>query len=269
MLTEGYNYLRRLHQDDRVPYYTTTILEENVGVQKLLASRRFGLPIYDEYGRYETHLIPLYRKGREIKTSKSVQRATLDDIDQIVDFVIQEMSRYQFAPYYRAGDLRGESGLLPIFDISNIYIYRQNGEIHGTIGVWDQSSFKQVVVDRFEDPKIKLVRPLYNTWSKIVGGLQLPKEGGQFKNLYTLMVAVRNDDVEIFNSLLNSVIADWSRRGYANIIVGFEERHPLCKSAEQMASDTLLSRTYLVYWGDNVPELPSKDNVFHLEVATL
>src|SRR5918996_5106048 len=45
-LARGYAYLRTLHGDGKVPFYVTTILEDNVEAIALLTSERARLPRY-------------------------------------------------------------------------------------------------------------------------------------------------------------------------------------------------------------------------------
>lgn len=269
LLMEGYKYLKQLHGDNKVPFYITTVLEGNRGVQRLFTSNRLGLPIHEEYGLFATHLIPLYQRNPKISSSESVLRTTRENAEKVTTFINGKMSQYQFAPFYSSEDLTGESGSLPVFDISNLYVYYRDGNILGVMGVWDQSSFKQTILTKYGDPKIKYARPLYNAWSRIAGGLQLPKEGGQFRNIFAVMVAIRNDDPKIFNCLLDHIIAEWSQRGYTYLTLGLDRNHPLHDYAQKRADDTLLSRLYLAYWNDHKPTLPVKNKVFYLEAATL
>src|SRR5579859_1753241 len=75
-LARGYRYLQTLHADGAVPYYFTTILDDNTDAKALLTSGRAGLPVYKPVARLITYLIPLRRNRIRIRkgTSNPVSR---------------------------------------------------------------------------------------------------------------------------------------------------------------------------------------------------
>src|SRR6266571_2823670 len=64
-LARGYRYLQTLHADGAVPYYFTTVLDDNTTAKALLTSGRARLPTYQPVARLITYLIPLTKKPRE------------------------------------------------------------------------------------------------------------------------------------------------------------------------------------------------------------
>ena len=46
ILARGYSFLKKLHQEESVGIYFTTIIEDNTYARSLLTSRRAGLPAY-------------------------------------------------------------------------------------------------------------------------------------------------------------------------------------------------------------------------------
>ena len=54
LLARGYAALRRLHEENPMPAYLTTVIENNTEVRGLLTSGRAGLPHYLDHGRYIT-----------------------------------------------------------------------------------------------------------------------------------------------------------------------------------------------------------------------
>src|SRR5436309_10020001 len=80
-LARGYKYLQTLHADGAVPYYFTTILDDNTTAKALLTSSRAGLPVYKSIAHLITYLIPLkrnrisIRRGRLIVPIASAERS--------------------------------------------------------------------------------------------------------------------------------------------------------------------------------------------------
>jgi len=157
-LARGYRYIRTLHADGAVPYYFTTILDDNTYAQALLTSARAGLPIYKPIARLVTYLIPLRRSKIKPDSSSSVSRIEQDQLPKALAFLQNWNSRHQFAPVYTVEDMLGQNHLLPGFCWENFYVYQEQGELSGTLGVWDQQSFNQTFVTSYSG-KMQFIRP--------------------------------------------------------------------------------------------------------------
>jgi len=55
ILGRGYQFLRERHGDGRVPFYLTTIMEDNRHATAALLSGRCGLPKYHDFGTVLLH----------------------------------------------------------------------------------------------------------------------------------------------------------------------------------------------------------------------
>jgi hypothetical protein len=266
-LARGYQYLKELHADGAVPYYFTTILTENIEAMGLLTSRRGGLPIYQPAARLITYLLPLTRKRRGHKPRGAVSLSIVrrDDLPQAVAFLREWNSRYQFAPVYTLHDILGQSSLLPGFSWENLYTYRQDGRVLGTLGVWDQQSFKQTTVTDYS-PKMQAVRPVYNLYASMRGIPRLPLAGAIIKVLYA---AFTSGDRSVFTDLLRQACDDWSGRGYDYMSVGFCVDHECSAIAARYATQRIASSLYIVYWAGSSVSLPQESRPVHVEIATL
>lgn len=264
-LARGYQYLKELHADGAVPYYFTTILDDNIEAMRLLTSRRGGLPVYHPAARLVTYLLPLARKRRGHKRRGEVSNASQDDLPQAVAFLQEWNSRHQFAPLYTLQDMLGHSTLLPGFSWENLYVYRQAGKVLGTLGVWDQQSFKQTVVTDYSR-KMQTIRPMYNLYAATRGIPRLPPAGAQIKVLYA---AFASGDKPVFEELLSQARDDWSGRGYDYLSVGFCVDHACASAAARAATQRIASTLYIVYWAENEVMLPQAGRPVHPEIATL
>jgi len=264
-LVHGYRYLQELHADGAVPYYFTTILDDNTEAKALLTSGRVGLPIYKPVARLLTYLIPLTKNPVRKRSSDEVSRVDKDQLPEAASFLQQWNSRYQFAPLYTLQDMLGQGHLLPCFSWENLYVYREAGKAMGMLGVWDQQSFKQTVVTSYSR-KMQFIRPFYNPLAHIRGQPRLPQVG---ENIRILYAAFLSGNADAFTSLLQRVCAGWSGKGYDYLSLSFCEGNELSPIASRYAAQQLASTVYIVYWQDTNISLPDLSVPVHVEAATL
>ena len=271
LLARGYRFLRQLHGDGRVPYYVTTILDDNEYAKGLLTSRRAGLPVYEPRGHLKVFLLPLYRRthsGRR-PSSRVVRGMHSHLLSAALESVNAFNRRHQFGPYYTPDDFERKTTLLPHFDPDALYMYQKGSEITGTLGIWDQTAFKQWVVTRYSWP-YRLAAP-FSPLGALLGLIpKLPGVGTPIQLLYASFLTCIPGDEETLEDILEVVVGDWSQLGYTFLAVGVHERSPLCNLFGTLAQETLSSAIYLVYWPELLScPLPSQHLVPHLEIATL
>ena len=195
-----------------------------------------------------------------------MRRIDQDQLSEAVSFLQNWNSQYQFAPVYTLPDMLGQSHLLPCFSWENLSISQEHGKVSGTLGVWDQQSFKQTVVTAYSR-RIRWVRPLYNLFAAIAGNPGLPEVGAEVKLLYATCLS---GDASVFEALLRQACDDWSNKGYDYLSVGLCEGNALSAVAAHYATQHIASTVYVVYWPQDAQVLlPGTDRPIHLEVATL
>lgn len=264
-LARGYQYLKELHGDGAVPYYFTTILDDNVEAARLLTSGRVGLPIYSPIARLVTYLIPLARSRRGTMTRGDINRGERDLLEGAVACIEEWNGRHQFAPVYTPHDLLGETALLPGFSWDNLYVYRERGSVVGTLGVWDQGAFKQTIVTAYSR-QMQAIRPAYNLYAVARGVPRLPATGAGIKTLYA---AFASGEGSVFAQLLDQVRADWAGAGYDYLAVGLNAESENAAVASHYATQRIASTLYIVYWADHAVALPEAGRPVHVEIATL
>ncbi len=267
-LVRGYRFLRSLHGDGEVPYYFTTILDENRYAQQILESGRAGMPIYVPVGVFVTYLIPLRTKYLSGKLQHEVLACDKDTLPKAHECLSEWNRRHQFAPAYELGDMIGDTGLLPNFSFKNLYVCKEKGEVVGTLGVWNQQSFKQTVVTDYS-AKMKVIKPFYNGIARLRGYPMLPNVGENIRSVYASFMSSKDDNPEVLGSLIERARVDWSGQGHDYLLVGLSEKHKLTTTARRMASNELRSKIYLVHWPEENVILPGNESAAHLEVATL
>jgi hypothetical protein len=265
-LARGYRYLRSLHGDGKAPFYVTTILEENADAIGLLASGRGSLPTYEHVGTLITYLLPIHRRRRGAPTGVEPVRA--DGLEDAFACLDAWNRRHQFAPAYEPDDLAGVTGLLPGFSLRSLYVARDRDRVVGTLGVWDQSAFKQTVVSAYSR-RLGRARRLYNAYASLRGVPGLPPAGTHLRLLYGAFLSAAGDASETAEALVERALVDCSGRGASYLVVGLAEAHPLSGAIARRAARRLASRVYAVYWPDEgVPDF-DRGRRLHLEVATL
>ena len=265
-LARGYEYLRALHGDGRVRFYVTTILEDNAEAIALLTSGRARLPRYEHVGTLITYLLPIHRRLRARSTAAEPVRAGgLADAVACLDVWNR---RHQFAPVYTHEDLAAASGLLPDFTLDDLYVVREGGRIRGTLGVWDQSGYKQTVVSSYSR-RLARVRRLYNAYAAVRGIPGLPAAGSQLRLLHGAFLSANDDDDATVEALVDRALVDWSGRGFSYLVLALAEGHPLSETLSRHAARRLASRVYAVYWPDEGVPAFDRERPLHLEVATL
>jgi hypothetical protein len=269
LLARGYRYLRELHNDARAPYYVTTILEGNRAAEKILTSERANLPAYIPFGRLHTYMVPLYRRAGRIARSSVTHCTVSVDLPPAFECLNQFNAGLQFAPVYRPGDLGTDSHMLPGLSASDLYLHRDGETIDGTLAVWNQHRFKQAVVSGYS-PWLAALRPFLAFGSRFGLAPRLPATGHTLPCLYAALVSSRDSNQEIFEELFETVVAERSQTGFAYLLLGLSDRHPFCEVVKRRAAMKIVSTIYLVYWRDCAPDqLPSRERIPHLEVATL
>jgi hypothetical protein len=265
-LARGYEYLRTLHGEGKVRFYVTTILEDNAEAIALLTSGRARLPTYEQVGRLITYLLPIHRRRRARSTMAEPVRAG----ELVEAFVCLDAwnRRHQFAPRYTQDDLAGVTGLLPDFSLDNLYVARDGSRVRGTLGVWDQSGFKQTVVASYSR-RLARMRRLYNAYAFVRRAPGLPPAGSPLRLLYGAFLSASGDDTATLEALVERALVDWSGRGASYLVLALADRHPLGEPLSRLAARRLTSRAYAVYWPDGGVPPFDRRRPLHLEVATL
>ncbi|MDE0654314.1 MAG: hypothetical protein OXI26_11760 [bacterium] len=265
----GMHYFRELHRDGRVSGYVTTIVENNEVARGVLVDRpRSHHPTYREIGRLKTLAVALRRPRSVPRSPYEIGKSSDADLSDLVSFLTAHGRQKNLFPAYRVDDFRN-STTTPGFRLDDFRIARRDGQIVGVIGLWDQSGFKQTVVQAYSGT-VRRIRPAYNAVSRLLGGPPLPAPGEPIRNVYGSFVCIERNDPEIFHALLQYVYNEAARRGYAYLFIGLDTRDPLLAVVEQYPHVAYPSRLYTVCLDDE-GEFHSRldGRVPHVEIAAL
>ncbi len=247
----GYTLLHKLHEDGRTPLYLTTIAQGNRTALGVLTAGRAGLPTYHLAGCYYTAVIGLTRERgrRSPRAGIEIRAAQGSDVSAILDFLQAIGPRRQFFPCYGAEDFFTADGLLRGLRCEDLLLAFCGNRLVGTLAAWDQSTFRQIVIQAYGKP-LRWLRPLYNCWAGFRGRPQLPKPGSPMRCLIAALLLVGDDDPEVFGALLDAIIHARSGQSWDQLLLGMHQSDPLLPALQEYQADRYTTQVYLACWED-------------------
>jgi hypothetical protein len=243
LLHKGYAMIPELHKKKDVPFYLTTILEENCYAQRLLEKRRASMPAYMPYGGYTVYALLSKTAQRGEIPPWQFRQAQQSDATRLITFLSEHGRRMQFFPVLQENDL--QSARLPNLPLTNFHLLlNKHNEILSVGALWDQTAYKQYIVQRYGGI-FKLLLPLSRAFP-LFGFPALPAPGSALRFFTLSFWAVKDQNPDIFRHYLRAIIHLGS--GYPFFLIGLHQRHPLRKIVEQQPHISYPSRLYLVSW---------------------
>jgi hypothetical protein len=270
LLSKGYALMRSLRAPGDLPFDLTSIVADNTVARRVLGAGLIDLPMYHELEPFTTLILPLWRR-RHWRPSAVVriERGSVERMADVADCLDRNRVRYQFAPRWTRCDLLSAErsrGLEP----GDFLIAERDGRVIGCLALWNQSSFKQIVV-RDYGPTMRRWRPVVELAARLLGTPRLPRPGRPISHVYLSHVAIDDDSAEVFQALLARAYDAAYDEGHACLVVGFADRHPflpiVTRNYRSWAYSSVL---YAVCWENGQEALAGIDRrVPHLEVGLL
>ena len=268
ILARGFSIFKKMHTENRVPFYLTTIAEDNKYANRILGANRPGMAIYNKRGLYLTRAISIYGRKAE-KNRFNIIRGNNENINSIIECINRNGSFRQFYPNILKDKLLAGGGAYRGLGVSDFYAAEEGGKIIGACAKWDQGSFKQNIITGYSGI-MAVIKPLYNAASALLRYNPLPEKGGKLKSFYISFMAADDDNPEILESLVRRVYNDSVGQGYHYFLAGLFQGDPLEKAFKAYVGVTYKTRLYLVCWEDGVEAVSRIDNRLpYLEAATL
>ena len=269
ILARGYQHFRQLHQDGRALLYVTVIFENNRVALQTIASGRAGLPTYHDIGRLLSPAICLTRRRPHLAVSTEIVTGEPRLLPEIVACLNRYGSRRQFAPYYTVEDfLFGDRWLYNVH-VENLYIAIRNKRVVGVIGRWDQRSFKQTVIERYDGP-LRFLHPIVRLGSALGVCPSLPRPKSPVNACYASFLAADDDDLGVAQALLQRAYNDAVQAGYKYLFIGLHEQDPLVGVLRGYRQVPFTARLFCVYFEDGKAAYERLDNrVPSIEIAML
>jgi len=267
-IRKGYDAMRRLHEDGAAPFYLTSIVSDNIRARRFLEKGVKGMPSYTPMGTLLTLVIPTRRSA--FKRYSDCSTASPDSRKQIADCLHGYYQRYDWAPYWKPGEIGSETGT-PGLSMEDFLVSKRGNEIAGCMALWNQQHFRQIVV-RGYSPNLARWRPFLNVFSRLSGRIRLPSVGKPWSYAYISPMAVDEDNPDVFTRLLQSTLWRARIKGYDYVLLGLADRHPLLGVARSVARyrREYTSQLYLVSWDEPPIKTDVTQNaVPHPEAALL
>lgn len=270
LVSRGMRVLREAHDRDPVPAYLASIIEDNRQATGLLVCRpRPHFPVFREVGQLVTLALTVSSRGRPSRTvSADIRRAQVADLPEIIAFLRAEGARRQLFPAWTKADF-DPSGTTPGFQVEDFLVARCGATIVGLMGYWDQSAFKQTVVQAYGG-WLRRARPFYNAVAPLLSRPRLPAPGQALRHGYASFVCVADDDPKVFRALLDQLMLVAAERSRDYLLLGLEARDPLFAEARCLPHIAYPSRLYLASWLGGIHPADQLDaRLLHVEIATL
>ena len=257
VLFNGYKAMKALMTDGQSLLHITTIVEGNRNAKVALTwkNKYSTIPNYVDLGLLKTYFIFPFLWKRRCKYD--IEHGSLANLDAIVDFITAKAKERQFYPVYT----RGEFLALPDFHIEDFHVVREGGSIVGVGALWNQTGFKQMLVNKYNGT-MKLLKRLFSRF--------LPDEGEVIANACLSFVAIQDDRAEVLEALLAHIYNDLRKTKVRYFMVCLHERDPLNAAVRHFPKLTYRSRLYAADYADEKAIRSRIDNrVPYVEVATL
>ncbi|NQS91815.1 MAG: hypothetical protein HQ574_05340 [Chloroflexi bacterium] len=247
--------------------YTGVISSENPRARELLVGARLpgGLHIAGKWGM-TTCAIPLRLRQVLRIPGVDVQPGSLETLREIAAYLRLQGPRRQFFPAYRLEDFTGGvklRGLRP----EDIMVARRGNTVVGVMAAWDQTAYKQDIIDSY-GPKLRLLRPLYNLGARLIRAKPLTPPGQVIPLAIASCICVTEDDQALMQVLLSACLQNAYARGKAFLMIGLVDNDPLLTVARRYFHITYRSELFAVSWSKK--SVSFLDNrVPYIEIATL
>lgn len=257
ILTGGFDYLRRLHeQDGQARLYTTAIFEGNAPARRILERGLRGLPTYRQYCRFVTLVCPPGRRRASPPRGVTLRRGDASLVPALAACLERNAARYQFAPRWSERvllDPERVRGLSP----GDFHLALRGGEVVGCVAVWDQRAYKQTRVVGYST-RMARARPLANLLAPLLGTPRLPQAGAALRDAFFSHLAVDDDDPAVARALLAQALSD--ARGKLDVVsLSLDQNAPLFAAASGFPHRPYPSILYAVHWDDGAAAAAALD----------
>jgi hypothetical protein len=258
LLARGYRFLRRLHAQDPVPFYTTVIYEGNAPALQALVGGRAGLPVYRERGRLLTPALRLdLERPALAQRGLALARGDERQLPRIVEFLNRWQSEKQFAPLYRAADFG--DGRFQGLHAADFFLALANGRIVATLAAWDQAAFRQTHVERYS-AALACLRPFYNACALVSPLRPLPPAGARVPHVYLACIAAERNDPQLLRWLLREMYRALRRGRWHYAIAALHEADPLADVLADYRRIPAAGRLFVVHYPEAAGRVATLDS---------
>lgn len=224
--------------------YLCSFLKSNEDALKLFAKKkRSCFPELFKVCNYRTYII----NPKVVKVSNEVigfRSITKNDLDNVKRFINKEAIKYNFTPV--VNDIESEFFGLKLDDC---YIIERNSEIVAFGALWEQTSYKQYVVTKYNG-YMKVLKKL-SKFSEWLGYISIPKEDIPLK-FPTITLAFSKDNKEGYYKALIQGLAREVEKKYKMFVIGLNSEDTNINIFENMKHLSFDSELYFVKYDRDI-----------------
>ena len=262
ILKNGFDSARALAGIDALPVFTS-VASDNRVARRLLEANLRGMPCYTPVGELDSMGFAT-RQGR---ARGLLQPAGPADIPALVEFFNAAAADYQFSPalsrQWLAG-LPGRTGL----ELGDFWLLKDGSLLRGSVAVWDQRAFKQIVSRGYRFPLNGLLGG-YNLFAGLSGRVQLPRPGAQLEQAFLSFFALDAKAADVVTDVVSEALSIAARKGARVATLGLSAENPLAaRLGNSLHASIYRSCIETVHWPDR-PAPPLDGRPPQPEVALL
>lgn len=247
--------------------YFGVIASDNPRARKLLTADRLPGGIHVRRMTGITTMAFILRRQR-IPQSRAIEvlQGSGTQLKEILGFLTRHGPAKQFFPAYDLEDFVGGTrmrGLRP----SDLMLARRSGQLVGVMAVWDQSAYKQDVVEAY-GPGLRRLRPIYDLAGRLLGFPPLPRPGDAMPLAFAACICVPEEDPNVIEALLSACADHAFRQGKAYLMLGLADNDPLLAACRRRLHVTYHSDLFAASW--SAEALAALDaRIPYIEIAAL
>lgn len=265
LIARGYRLFRELHEDGRARLYATVIFNDNDAALTTITTGRAGLPQYHNLGKIHSPGINIRGHLPPVEAACKIVRGCDEMLPEIVQCLNRNNSRRQFAPIHTIRMFRDR---WCDFHLEDFHVALRGGSVIGVLGRWNQSAFKQTRVSAYRS-RMRYGLPIANAFRRFTGAPRYPKVGEEVRYFYLSFIAVDDDNLQVFRSLLRSAYNSAVGREYLYAICALHERDPLLPALNEYVLTPFEARLFCVTFEDGESSVQNLDGrVPYLEAST-
>lgn len=259
LVKNGLMFLRKHMCELPADFYFTSIGIDNLVALRVLASGKPGYPTLTPLGEVASKFF-LLRRNAPLPNTYTLSTLSSEDYEEANDFLSHESRKKNLYPYYH----QFWQTSLPT---KYFVVAKHRNTIAGLLAVWNQNSFKQIILHRYRFP-MNFFKTIFNTLAYTRGLPPLPKARERLHFSYISHVAVKNNDSNVLRAMLAFVQNNYHASHFA--VIGLHDRDPLCGCLKELLGITYRTQLYAVSWQNQsilTPEL--SNSLLYPEIALL
>jgi len=236
--------LNELHKDTEYSY--CLILKGNKSAEKYFSNSKGLLPSMPDYKKiqaYETRNILIAKRRKENKNF-IIRRGEWKDIDIIISLLKNEYNTRLLSPAINKETFLDKLTNNQGPKITDYFVIFDNERLIGVCAAWDLYTFKRTRILKY-GRSFLLFRIFYQFIAKILNYPDLPKRGGNIKEVFITDVAIKDRDPEVFKNLLIKIYNEYREKKYNLMIFGSYQGDRLLDGLSTFLTKSLHSNIYL------------------------